>query len=484
MKKPITFILLSVSFYLTSSAQILNSSFENWKTDTLYYLPQTFHTGAYGLSYLFTGQTNVSRISGCDGFGVRLESISNGTDSLPGFIYTGKPGFEIEGGGIPYTGMPDSISLCLRHDIVPGDTGLIVLFFQAAGSFVNIALFPLTGSSGSNWTTTTFDLDTFIVQPDTLIMLVTSGNFDKALPGSWVEMDNISFIGTTEQIANGDFESWSVIADEEPEDWSSPDPIIVAVGGTPTVTRDDDAFEGSAAIKIETRILPFEDTLALITNGIIDENGISGGKPYTSSGKPSNLGGFYKYLPVGNDTAFAYMVFSVYNGFTGQTEILGTFSQKLPPSAEWDYFEVPVDLSGAILNPDTVLIVFSSSDADNLVSAATVGVGSTLFLDALAFDLTDGITDWADTHKLTLFPNPATTDLGIEWEMNGSPKDMNIALYSASGQKVHQQNNLKSLSGKNHYSLDVSNFSAGVYILQLSDSEGAFHVREKVVVGK
>lgn len=484
MKKLITITFIWVSFALTASAQIINNGFESWKTDTIYELPETFLTGTYGLGYIFAGQSNVTKVNGCNGLGIRLESFENGADTFPGFIYTGKPGFEIDGGGIPYTGTPDSLKFCVRYDIASGDTALIALFFQAGGSFINIALFPITGSSGQNWTNMAFDIDTFTTQPDTLAVMVSSGGFDHPLPGSWLEIDNLAFTGTSEQIPGGNFENWTLISNEDPEGWRSVDPTVVAVNGTPTVTRVEDAFEGNAAVRIETVVLPFEDTLALITNGVIDENGLSGGKPYTGPGKPGNLGGFYKYTPVGNDTAFAYVAFTVYNGFTGQTETLGTFQKKLPPSAEWDYFEVPVDLSSAILNPDTVLIVFAASDPDHLASNATVGIGSVLLLDALAFDLTDGIDNWADAHQLSIFPNPATDHLFAEWETDTYTSTMAITLFSTQGQVVYQEKNVAGIPGKNTYSLDVHNFPSGVYILQISDNDQTFVVREKVVIGK
>ncbi|MEZ4824869.1 MAG: T9SS type A sorting domain-containing protein [Bacteroidia bacterium] len=481
MKKLIFTSILVVASFFPVSAQILNGGFENWSNDTIFDIHPTFRTGTYGLGYIFTGQSNVTRVSGCDGFGIRMESVANGNDTIPGFIYTGKEGFDISGGGTPYTGTPDSLKLCLRYNIVSGDTGFVALFFQSGGQFVNISLIPFTDSLPA-WTQVAFDLDTFVVQPDTLIMLFTSGNFDYPLPGSWLEVDNIAFTGTNEQIADPGFETWISISDEEPDDWFSPDRIIVAAGGNPTVTRSVTAFEGSAAIQIETQILPFEDTLAFVTNGRIDENGISGGKPYTGPARPVNLGGFYKYIPVGNDTAFAYVQFSVYNGFTGQREILGAFTRALPPAAEWDYFEVETDLSGAILNPDTVTIVFASSDPDHIASTAPVGIGSVLQLDALAFDQTDGLGHWPDTHNLNIYPNPVADDLYVEWEMDQPGENITAEILGINGQIVYKETLQHTVAGKNQRILNLSSLSPGVYALRLSGENQAFSVRKKVVI--
>jgi hypothetical protein len=73
---------------------------------------------------------------------------------------------------------------------------------------------------------------------------------------------------------------------------------------------------------------------------------------------------------------------------------------------------------------------------------------------------------------LKVQPNPAKNTLNIEWLAN--EKEASFAIYSISGKKVFEQ---KALPGLANYSLDVSQWSRGVYYLKVTTSSASQSVK-------
>ena len=142
-----------------------------------------------------------------------------------------------------------------------------------------------------------------IISPDTIVTAIISSTlFNMPIPGSILTVDNIHFIGASTPYPNGDFENWVEYSAEEPDNWFTSNVFSFSVGETP-VTKTDDSYEGNYAIRIENTLTLWDDTLGFITNGTFGEDGPIGGMPIDSI--PDLLSGYYKYSPVGPDTAIA-----------------------------------------------------------------------------------------------------------------------------------------------------------------------------------
>jgi len=71
----------------------------------------------------------------------------------------------------------------------------------------------------------------------------------------------------------------------------------------------------------------------------------------------------------------------------------------------------------------------------------------------------------SDAIEATLFPNPTTDKLSISF--SGIVEECNIRIFDALGQIVHES----FLGNKQAFSLDLSQYAAGTYILQISDKQ-------------
>ncbi|MBL0104671.1 MAG: DNRLRE domain-containing protein [Bacteroidetes bacterium] len=89
---------------------------------------------------------------------------------------------------------------------------------------------------------------------------------------------------------------------------------------------------------------------------------------------------------------------------------------------------------------------------------------------------TDGINDLSSNDHISIYPNPANSELNIKW----SPEEnyTSITICDALGQIIHSENCSRYKSS----TINVSNWSRGVYFLTLLKADG--RVTKRVVVAK
>jgi hypothetical protein len=90
----------------------------------------------------------------------------------------------------------------------------------------------------------------------------------------------------------------------------------------------------------------------------------------------------------------------------------------------------------------------------------------------IGFDETTGI------HELNIYPNPATTELSINFTVD-TPRELNIQLMSLTGQVIENLN-LDGFTGQFKKSVDLSGVAKGIYVLKLTHDQGTY--TQKVVV--
>ena len=473
---PSTFVWVLLA--ISAAAQVPNGDFEIWMTDTIYDMYPPFNT-SNAFSYISQGQPNVYTIAGCEGNGVRLETISNGQDTAQGYMILGETNGGL-GGGIPFTGQPDSLSLCLRYDIQPNDTAFIILIFKNLGVPTGISGISLTGKD-TIMAERKFPISPPMSPPDSLLILISSSNLDSLqIPGSYLELDNIGFTGTNDTIPNGDFENLESVFHESPAHWEGANALLAALGQSPGLTKSQDAFTGSFAARIETKFLffgPQPDTFGLITNGVFGAGGPLGfgnGQPYMGPANPGNIAGYYKYEPVGNDTAVGGYFFTRFNAITMQAEQVAARFVALPPTQGYRYFEMEADISG-LPNPDSLLLIFAASDQDSTVSTGQAGIGSTLFLDGLGYGLVNDIDDELFAN-FQLYPNPAS-----DWvEITLPDKSIwNISLRDLQGRRIKTESGIR---GGEHLSWDLGQLPSGTYIVEFLEQGNPRSLFKKLVV--
>lgn len=472
-----TFLLLTVfSFQTTHAQEIPNGSFDDWISYDLFDTPPPY-LNVNLQTYLAAGVASVSQVAGTSGSAVRLETYEIDGDLIPGFIGLIDPDAQDLGGGIAFSSNPDSVRMDLRYELNMQDTAGMTLIFTAGTTPVGFAQVIITGEQ-TDFATFTFDIPPILGTPDSLIFFATSSAADTPIEGGFIEIDNIEFISSNDQLPNADFEIWNEIGYEDPENWSSPNILQTIFEFEPVVMQTNDAIAGSA-IRIETvETYNFDDdeldTLGYIASGDF----LNDGEPSIELDvSPQQISGYYKYIPVGNDSATIYLDFTKFDPSSGFSETVAEYAFKLGEASEYTIFSFDLAFNEI---PDSAFIGITSFNlGDGFANEAPLG--SVLYIDELTFGLLDGTKMPILSDALKVYPNPANDFIYIKTEeIVGTP--YSIILTDISGRTI-EYSNLESLSvGENLIRLNTSRLNTGMYTYKILSDKN--HYAGKVMIQK
>ncbi|MFN4123087.1 MAG: T9SS type A sorting domain-containing protein [Flavobacteriales bacterium] len=192
---------------LCQAQQLPNADFEQWSTP-----PGTSHevpTGWSGTNDI-TGQLGITPVTKSSNpvqngqFAVRMESIDFIGNAIPGFIAKAKLDF-VDGNtapGIAFTARPDSLTGFFQYfPEVNDEAAALCLLTKWVGNGRDTigGAFITYGLQAEQWTRMSiplFYLDSSA--PDSLLLIFSaSSDFDNAIPGSVLFLDNLAFKGGT-----------------------------------------------------------------------------------------------------------------------------------------------------------------------------------------------------------------------------------------------------------------------------------------------
>ncbi len=269
----------------------------------------------------------------------------------------------------------------------------------------------------------------------------------------------------SQTLPNNDFQTWiSETNYENPEYWSTANPFTA---GSPifttTVTKSTDAYSGDYSAFLETKDIlggtfqvPGLITLADLTIDFLNVNfSISGGLALQEN--VIKLTGMYKYDGANGDSATAL----IYNFAHNDEEIIDTIGfglTYLHDTSQWAPFTVDMNYLNTN-TPDTfnVLILSSAFDMEHYQFMT----GSRLYIDSLAIETNTGVIPLPFVQEqLTVFPNPATTEITFKSENNYN--DTYIEIYTLNGHQI-----LSAPFESGNITLKVDNIISGQYVYLL-----------------
>ncbi len=462
MKKHILLLIAGAISAGVSAQNIFNGGFESWSLKTLYEEPAGWLT-SNPQSFMMTGNGNVGKDSPAPSGNnaVKLETVSNGNDTLPGMLIIGNPGPGTINGGIPYSSQPDSMRFFVKYNIQANDTAHIYVFFKNNGSMIGIAAADFNGSQ-SSYQQITVPVNWFsILVPDTMAAVISSSNMDLAkIPGSTLYVDKIEFVNGAPPVPNSDFENWVPVSSEEADGWNS----INYISDTPSVTKTTGSYSGSYAMRIETvQSTPWGgQPVGYVTNGYFGQNDPSGGMPVAQN--PDKVSGYYKYTPNGPDTALAGIFLYRYDAVADSTILVEKVAIPLLPASTYTYFEMQSLYNGWNF-VDTMNIAFASSNFDSIPKY--IGMGSVLIIDNLTVTYKPlSVNEIQADGRLRLSPLPAGQAINIT---SDEPllKNNDFTMMDLSGQVVYRQK-----VEAQHFTVDVSRFPSGIYFYAVTTVKG------------
>ena len=467
MKKTFTLIASLCLVISATAQQPQNGGFESWTSSTLYYNISPYLTTGLQ-SYYTVGAGNVYPVaSPVQGFqAAHLETVSNGTDTVYGGMFYGFPNSNGFDGGGAYNERPDSLAFWCNFNLMPTDTATVVVGLEFMNNTLGYALATASGNS-AGWMRMSVPFTYFAgFNPDSICVLISSANlFNGAtgIPGSVFEIDSIALIGATAQVPNQFFEVWSAQMVNEPDGWATLN-FGNIYDGNYSVTQDNTPYMGSYDCMIETTVAEWGDTIGYITNGNFNgPNGPGGGMAVYQN--PQKITGYYKYIPVGNDTALA-------GGWSTRWDVIGDSAVPyeeeliwLTATSSWTYFEINM-MYNQFPYPDTLNIAFASSNFENYIG---INVGSQLYLDEIGVSYYPLGIEENSSANVSVFPNPTTRFINIRLEEVAIGENT-FNVYDSQGKLVKSaviQN-----SGSGFYTMELTELPAGTYVWELVNGEG------------
>ncbi|MBK9196029.1 MAG: hypothetical protein IPO17_13865 [Flavobacteriales bacterium] len=381
---------------LANGQQITNGAFESWTDLVAYRDIDVWRDG----NYQIPGTSTTTRVSGQIGqYAARMETVNVSGNTTFGFIVHGEFAGQTATEGVPFTTAVDAMEGWYRYSLMPDDSAMIYLLLWNNGVALD-TIVHLIGGTQSQWTAFSLPVNGGVpVTPDSVVVAVTSSNpfaLTGMAAGSWIEVDDLQLTSTTvlnpDLLPNNGMEDWTDITTEEPDGWTTFNPLLAQLGYTP-VTKSTMAHAGTYSIRMETIDLGGDTLPGIITNGDLFGAGLFSGIPYNDT--PSLMTAFYQYAPVGTDTAGVAALF-IKNGLLLEQAYL----QITSAAAVWTFTGAPILL---FQEPDTLVIqIYAGSNP-----------GSVLYLDDLAFSgISTGIST-ATMSAIRAWPQPATDVLNV-----------------------------------------------------------------------
>ncbi|MGB6035120.1 MAG: T9SS type A sorting domain-containing protein, partial [Cryomorphaceae bacterium] len=215
--------------------------------------------------------------------------------------------------------------------------------------------------------------------------------------GSWMEIDNLSFINSTDAIPNGDFEVWAQLTPIY-----YPTKVDVDIDLLhPTFVQSTDAADGQYALGLVTRDFDGFPEPSKATIGTAEVEGVI--PTFDLNENDAILNFDYKYL-ADNDVAEAVVTFFQESEESLQSVFVKTIDLEPTDSYETIEFNFLDELTENVVTATKMSIEFSSSKENGNVEA-----NSFLLLDnlkvtgALSFFLP---TKHFDPYRIVAYPNP------------------------------------------------------------------------------
>lgn len=461
------FTTIVLLFFLSHvfSQQQPNSSFENWSITTLFEEPGNYVTTNLQ-SYFAIGNGNVTKTTQCQHgiYAAHLQTIPGQGGNIFGGIFIGTPGQGGITGGIPFNQKPTALQFYAKYNIQPNDTANVIILLKRNGVVMAATQVKPTGIQNSYTQITApiiwYDTDTSHF-PDTIAAAITSSKFNGPIVGSELYLDNFTFVGATLPFPNGDFENWTAQSFEDPDNWFTLNFIGIIAGDYSATKTTDHYGAGNYALKVKTVIIPngnASDTMGYVSNGRMNNQGSRGGLPVANY--PKIISGYYKYFPVGPDTALAGTYIFGHDNF-GQLLVLDSNIVALPPTSVYTYFEVNINYQGQT-NVDTLNISFASS---NIVDSNNyVGPGSILYVDNLLIEYYPlAVKDAPFTKDFNVYPNPAKNN--IYFDLNNTDKNALLEIIDGKGNIV-----VSKYISEYKVGLDISSLENGLYFYVLKSN--------------
>jgi len=238
----------------------------------------------------------------------------------------------------------------------------------------------------------------------------------------------------------------------------------------PIVEKTEDRYGGEYAALIQTRSILGRIAAGTLFTGrfILDIlnplNSTQFGRPFAY--KPLYLRGYYKYIPVNNDSCRIASFLTKWNSSSKRRDTIAIasiiYEQSRLTVTTYTEFDIVYNYKSS-QTPDSITVMFSSSAGGANFQG---GIGSKLYIDEVPLEYYPlSIQRFIENTKVKIFPNPVIDFLILDTEadLNGST----FKIYNALGNVI---NTRKLQTGKNE--IEIEGLPKGVYFYSIERPDG------------
>ncbi len=467
------------AFGLTSNAQIANGNFEDWTKVNLFEMPSIGipNTSSNYETYFMNGELNVVKKLSEGNSSMHISNIDIDGNVVPGYYICGtEPNAEGEGlvfgGGFDMT--PDGItglSVDMKMEIPEENEGIVIVQFKNGNQPVGPGnmgpgtyVFPVAGTQ--DWTNMEFSFDETL-DPNTNVCVIAFASADLVNNdvtfenGAFMQIDNISWVGSDQEIPGGDMDSWLNLTP-----FYYPNQCEVDADQMErTFFRTAESFDGSWALGLTSIVREGDLEMGSTVLGDVDEEG--GIVPTNEIGADqTHVSMMYKYEGVGSDIGeVTFHFFKADN--EGGFDMVMEKSFDLVAADEYTLveFNFMEEFETNGLSADHIAVSLTSSKEGE---GLTPMEGSTLIVDAV--ELSGALGIFSQSHTLTdasvhAFPNP--THHRVIFDFDGI-KTGYMRVYSPEGIMIAT----RSYAQKRQMHFDLTTHDSGTYVFKFYHTGG------------
>jgi hypothetical protein len=272
-----------------------------------------------------------------------------------------------------------------------------------------------------------------------------------------------------------DFESWS---GNNPSGWVSANAIML-LGNPQSVFNETTAANvhgGVSSMKIVTVTLTNNPDPANVPNpmgaafpGVVNLSPLSLKDGYQYAGRPTTANFWYKYAPVGADSASCFIMLSKWNTTRDTIAVGGWVLKTAATSYAQATINLTYDAAFSTMIPDTMRLYYSATCYATL-SCGTAG--STLWVDDIGFSGWNGVNENPNAEGVTLYPNPANEFVNIS--VDALNEAYSVSAFDATGRIISTAALLSATNGMNRKSgvINTASLPSGLYSYTVNSKEG------------
>jgi hypothetical protein len=463
MKKCFLMVIGMALAFIGQTQSIANAGFEEWTTVDYGSNPEPFSTENLTAIQYF-GTPTVFQSNNAHGGSFAAELICDPAGIMPGIIYLGDIYNQIP---YPFSGNPDSLSFYYMANIEQGDFGIITIQLYSGG-------FPIAYSNFFVESTTTAYtymsipiLYTETATVDGIILSITTSSGDFINSSMTIDDVHVVYNGAAgDDIPGGDFENWVSTSNEEPAVWQNSNSLT-----TPNFSvTPGEPHSGARSVRIENQTSELLDgagysfvALANINGSLCDAPAVA----FSNGQVATSVQGYYKFeSPFNSDLCSVLLAYYRFNDMTEQCDSILEWSAYLPVASEWTAFSVDVPVNfiaewnASGIAPGSLAIAFSATQIIGQ-QMPNGTLGAVMHVDDLSLQYTTVGIEAAEIQRMEVFPNPASTQLSVQWPVYAQ---RSLELVDALGNSVAALNIYA-----NRIELDTVGLSNGVYSLRIRD---------------